>query len=150
MPTFDEVSPITGNISKDINLNGAFNTYNAANAAGVKKFVFASTCSNYGKMKDSNEYVNEESEINPISLYAETKVEFENFLLSQDKSNIAKPTCLRFSTVYGLSPRIRFDLTVNEFTKELALNRELVIFGEQFWRPYCHVKDFSNAFSALR
>ena len=51
--------------------------------------------------------------------------------------------CLRFSTVYGLSPRVRFDLTVNEFTKELALGRELVIFGEQFWRPYCHVYDLS-------
>tara|TARA_A100001011_G_scaffold395108_1_gene489162 strand:+ start:1887 stop:2861 length:975 start_codon:yes stop_codon:yes gene_type:complete len=139
----DPACALDPNLTKDINLNGAYNTYNAANAAGVKKFVFASTCSNYGKMKDSNEYVNEESEINPISLYAETKVEFENFLLSQDKSNIAKPTCLRFSTVYGLSPRIRFDLTVNEFTKELALDRELVIFGEQFWRPYCHVYDLS-------
>jgi nucleoside-diphosphate-sugar epimerase len=44
-----------------------------------------------------------------------------------------------------LSPRIRFDLTVNEFTKELALNRELVVFGEQFWRPYCHVVDLSRS-----
>ena len=42
--------------------------------------------------------------------------------------------------------RMRFDLTVNEFTKDLALGKELVVFGEQFWRPYCHVKDFSNAF----
>ena len=128
----DPACALDPELTKDINLNGAFKTYEAANAAGVQKFVFASTCSNYGKMKDPNEYVTEESEINPISLYAETKVEFENFLLSQDKSNIAKPTCLRFSTVYGLSPRLRFDLTVNEFTKELALNRELVIFGEQF------------------
>ena len=59
------------------------------------------------------------------------------------------PTSLRFSTVYGLSPRMRFDLTVNEFTKDLALGKELVIFGEQFWRPYCHVKDFSNAFITI-
>ena len=141
----DPACAINPELTKDINLNGAFKTYEAANDAGVKKFVFASTCSNYGKMKDPNEYVTEESEISPISLYAETKVEFENFLLSQDKNNIAKPTCLRFSTVYGLSPRIRFDLTVNEFTKELALNRELVVFGEQFWRPYCHVSDLSLA-----
>ena len=56
------------------------------------------------------------------------------------------PVSLRFSTVYGLSPRMRFDLTVNEFTKDLALGKELVVFGEQFWRPYCHVKDFSKAF----
>ena len=47
--------------------------------------------------------------------------------------------------MYGLSPRLRFDLTVNEFTKELALGRELVIFGEQFWRPYCHVVDLSRS-----
>ena len=59
------------------------------------------------------------------------------------------PTALRFSTVYGLSPRMRFDLTVNEFTKELACGRELIVFGEQFWRPYCHVDDFSNAFLTL-
>jgi nucleoside-diphosphate-sugar epimerase len=52
---------------------------------------------------------------------------------------------LRFATVYGKSPRMRFDLTVNEFTKELALQRELVIFGEQFWRPYCHVVDLARA-----
>jgi len=56
------------------------------------------------------------------------------------------PTSLRFSTVYGLSRRMRFDLTVNEFTKDLALGKELLVFGEQFWRPYCHVNDFSNAF----
>jgi nucleoside-diphosphate-sugar epimerase len=76
-------------------------------------------------------------------LYAETKVQFENFLFSQPKSNVCKPTSLRFSTVYGLSLRPRFDLTVNEFTKELSLGRELVIFGEQFWRPYCHVQDLA-------
>ena len=45
-----------------------------------------------------------------------------------------------------MSSRMRFDLTVNEFTKDLAMGKELIIFGEQFWRPYCHVKDFSNAF----
>lgn len=139
----DPACALNEDLTKDINLNGAFKTYDAANKAGVSKFVFASTCSNYGKMKDSSVYVNEESEINPISLYAETKVEFENYLLAQEKTNSAKPTCLRFSTVYGLSPRIRFDLTVNEFTKELALDRELIIFGEQFWRPYCHVYDLS-------
>ena len=139
----DPACAIDPDLTKEINLNGAFQTYNVANQFRVKKFVFASTCSNYGKMKDPNTYVNEDSEINPISLYAETKVEFEQFLLSQDKNNVAKPTCLRFSTVYGLSPRIRFDLTVNEFTKELALGRELVIFGEQFWRPYCHIYDLS-------
>ena len=141
----DPACAIDPELTKDINLNGAKLTYEVANEMGVEKFVFASTCSNYGKMEDSNDYVDETSELKPVSLYAETKVEFEQYLLSQDKNNNAKPTCLRFSTVYGLSPRIRFDLTVNEFTKELTLGRELVVFGEQFWRPYCHVVDLSRS-----
>jgi nucleoside-diphosphate-sugar epimerase len=123
--------------------------YELANGLGVKKFVYASTCSNYGKMKEGGAYVDEDSELSPVSLYAETKVESERYLLSQPKGNTCKPTCLRFSTVYGLSPRIRFDLTVNEFTKEVALGRELVIFGEQFWRPYCHVSDLARAVMAV-
>lgn len=137
----DPACAINPELTKDININGAKLTYKVANEMGIKKFVFASTCSNYGKMKNPEEYVDETSELQPVSLYAQTKVEFEEFLLSQNSSNEAKPTCLRFSTVYGLSPRIRFDLTVNEFTKELALERELLVFGEQFWRPYCHVVD---------
>ena len=118
--------------------------------AGVSKFIFASTCSNYGKMDDPEAYVNENSKLAPISLYAELKVRFENYMLNScDKDKDFSPTSLRFSTVYGLSPRMRFDLTVNEFTKDLALGKELEVFGEQFWRPYCHVKDFSNAFITI-
>ena len=112
----------------------------------VPRFIFASTCSNYGKMDDPNTYVDENSKLAPVSLYAELKVKFENYLLNTiEKDKKFSPTSLRFSTVYGLSPRMRFDLTINEFTKDLALGKEVEIFGEQFWRPYCHVKDFSNA-----
>ena len=50
-------------------------------------------------------------------------------------------TCLRFATVYGAAPRMRFDLTVNEFTRDLWAGRRLEVFGEQFWRPYVHVRD---------
>ncbi len=131
--------------AKAINLEGSKSLYSIANKAEVKKFVFASTCSNYGKMDDPEAYVNEDSKLAPVSLYAETKVAVEKYLLNQPKTNVCKPTSLRFSTVYGLSPRPRFDLTVNEFTRELALGRELVIFGEQFWRPYCHVVDLSRS-----
>lgn len=133
-------------LTKSINLDGSKQVYNIAKKYNVKRFVFASTCSNYGKMDDSARFVTETSPLTPVSLYAETKVEFEQFLLSQKaKNETCIPICLRFSTVYGLSPRLRFDLTVNEFTKELALGRELVIFGEQFWRPYCHVVDLSRS-----
>jgi nucleoside-diphosphate-sugar epimerase len=118
--------------------------------SGVSRFVFASTCSNYGKMEDSSGYVDEQSPLTPVSLYARLKVDFENLLLKKVQETSAFcPTALRFATVYGISPRMRFDLTVNEFTKEVAMGRELVVFGEQFWRPYCHVGDFSRAILAV-
>jgi nucleoside-diphosphate-sugar epimerase len=132
-------------LARTTNLEGSKLLYDAAERAGVRKFIFASTCSNYGKMDDPEVYLNEESKLSPVSLYAETKVATEQYLFSQPKDNGCKPTCLRFSTVYGLSQRNRFDLTVNEFAKELALGRELVIFGEQFWRPYCHVFDLARS-----
>jgi nucleoside-diphosphate-sugar epimerase len=132
-------------LAKSTNLDGSKLLYSIANKMGVKRFVFSSTCSNYGRMANPETMVDEMSELAPVSLYAETKVGVEKFLLSQPKSNTCKPTILRFSTVYGLSLRPRFDLTVNEFTKELALGRELVIFGEQFWRPYCHVVDLARS-----
>ncbi len=136
-------------LAREINLEGSKRVYDLANELGVKRFVFASTCSNYGKMEDPDSFVDETSTLAPVSLYAETKVAVEQYLLGQLRSNRCKPTSLRFATVYGLSPRPRFDLTVNEFTKELALGRELVVFGEQFWRPYCHVVDLCRSVLAV-
>ena len=132
-------------VARETNYEAAIKLYNQANELDIEQFVFASTCSNYGKMSDPTKFITEESELAPVSLYAETKVSTEQFLLGQNKTNKCKATCLRFSTVYGLSPRMRFDLTVSEFTKELALGRELMIFGEQFWRPYCHVVDLARS-----
>lgn len=132
-------------LARSTNLEGSKILYRIANEYGVQRFVFASTCSNYGKMEDPNSFVTETSKLAPVSLYAETKVATELFLMEQPRTNICKPTSLRFSTVYGLSLRPRFDLTVNEFAKELALGRELVVFGEQFWRPYCHVVDLARS-----
>ena len=140
----DPACAVDPKLTRSVNLDGAKLTYEIANKKRVKRFIFASTCSNYGKMLNSNSFVNEDSELQPVSLYAETKVEFESFLLNQDSSVLSKPTCLRFSTVYGVSPRMRFDLTVNEFTKDLVNKKELIVFGEQFWRPYCHVVDLSR------
>lgn len=136
-------------LARETNYEASILMYNIANELGVEQFVFASTCSNYGKMDDPDSFVNEDSKLAPVSLYAETKVATEKFLLSQPIGNICKPTCLRFSTVYGISPRMRFDLTVNEFTKELALGKELVIFGQHFWRPYCHVVDLARSVIAV-
>ncbi|MFA8342830.1 MAG: NAD-dependent epimerase/dehydratase family protein [Rhodothermaceae bacterium] len=107
----------------------------------IKRFIFASTCSNYGKMKE--EFVCEDSPLNPVSHYAKLKVKFEKYILSSKTRKDFYPTALRFATVYGISERMRFDLTVNEFVRELTLGNELVIYGEQFWRPYCHVNDLA-------
>jgi nucleoside-diphosphate-sugar epimerase len=133
-------------LARRTNLDGSIHLLNMAAEAKIERFVFASTCSNYGKMTDSCGYVDERSPLAPVSLYAELKVAVEDFILSRTNRAVDFcPTCLRFATAYGVSPRMRFDLTVNEFTKELALGRELVVFGEQFWRPYCYVGDFSRA-----
>ena len=113
--------------------------------SNTRRFVFASTCSNYGKM-DSDGYVDETSPLKPVSLYAELKVGFEKKILYGPKRETDFcPTVLRFATVYGISPRMRFDLIVNELTKELVMGKEIQVYGEQFWRPYCHLNDISQA-----
>jgi nucleoside-diphosphate-sugar epimerase len=129
-------------LAREVNLEATRALLEDAERAGVERFVFASTCSNYGKM-DGNGFADEEVELRPISLYAETKVAGEQEVL--DRLRRLAPTCLRFATVYGASPRMRFDLTVNEFTRDLAVKDELVVFGEQFWRPYVHVRDAARA-----
>ena len=130
----------------ETNLFGSQNLFQLAEKNGVKRFAFSSTCSNYGKMKETD-VVTETSTLNPISHYARTKVEFEKYIFSSNGSMCA--TVLRFATVYGLSPRMRFDLTVNEFTRDLVLGKELEIFGAKFWRPYSHVEDLARSVSLV-
>lgn len=132
-------------LAQHVNLEATKRLYWLAEQGGVHRFVFSSTCSNYGKMEAEDSYVDESSPLRPVSLYAETKVAAESYLLGQPRDNCCKPTALRFATVYGISPRVRFDLTVNHFTKDLVLGRELVVFGGQFWRPYCHVRDLARS-----
>ncbi len=142
----DPACKLEPELARKTNLDASVDLLQMALRNGVSRFVFASTCSNYGRMTDAEGYVDEDSPLLPVSLYAELKVKFEEVLLNGiPKTECFAPTALRFATVYGISTRMRFDLTVNEFTKELALGRELVVFGEQFWRPYCHVGDFARA-----
>jgi nucleoside-diphosphate-sugar epimerase len=146
----DPACKIEPDLARRINLEASINLLYNAKIFQVPRFVFASTCSNYGKMKDSDGFLDEESPLNPVSLYAVLKVAFEKILLSTDQRIPGfSPTVLRFSTVYGMSPRMRFDLTVNEFSKDFALGKELVVYGENYWRPYCHVGDFSQAIMAV-
>ena len=131
--------------AKETNWDGSVKLFEECEKSGIERFVFASTCSNYGKMKDPNTYVKENSELNPVSLYAELKVKFEDYLLNKKNSSNICSTALRFSTVYGFSPRMRFDLTVNEFTRNMVIENFQEIWGEQFWRPYAHVDDLCRA-----
>jgi nucleoside-diphosphate-sugar epimerase len=132
-----------------VNRDASLALLNEAQRAGVARFVFASTCSNYGKMPDPSQLVDEDSELRPVSLYAETKVAVERAVLDVGRKNGLCATSLRFATVFGVSRRMRFDLTVNEFTMEMLTKKHLVVFGEQFWRPYIHVTDVGRAIALV-
>jgi nucleoside-diphosphate-sugar epimerase len=131
-------------LAREVNLEATRGLLEAASAAGVARLLFASTCSNYGKMLDGEALATEEWPLRPVSLYAETKVAAEREVLGRSNGDFTT-CCLRFATIYGVSPRMRFDLTVNEFTRDALLSRELVVYGEQFWRPYVHVRDAARA-----
>ncbi len=131
-------------IAREVNGDGANLLLETALGNGIGRFIFASTCSNYGRMADPTDHVTEESELRPVSLYAELKVAFERQLLAADREGFV-PIVLRFATAFGISPRPRFDLVVNEFTRDLFERRQLEVFGENFWRPYCHIADISEA-----
>ena len=135
-------------LAQAVNVDAAKALAADAADAGVERFVMASTCSNYGRMADPTVPIDETGELAPVSLYAEQKVEVETYLLALDPPPFAV-TCLRFATVYGAAPRMRFDLTVNEFTRDLWADRKLEVFGEQFWRPYVHVRDAARGIRAV-
>ena len=107
----------------------------------IKRFIFVSTCSNYGISK--TKYLKENNRLNPISPYAKSKVKIEKFILNLKKKDFT-PTILRFATAFGLSKRMRYDLTINQFTRELFKKRMIEVYDFNTWRPYCHVKDFAR------
>lgn len=106
---------------------------------GVERFVFASTYSNYGYSEDGKP-VTEETPLHPQSLYAETKIAAEEYLLAQKDAPCA-PLLFRFATLYGISPRTRFDLIVNQFVLEAFTKRQLIIYQRGYSRSFVHVRD---------
>ncbi len=110
---------------------------------GLDRVVFASTCSNYGFI-DGDHLAQEDHPLEPLSAYAAAKVAVEEKILGLEGRIDYAPVVLRFATAFGLSPRMRFDLTVNEFTRDLVLGNELVVYDTETWRPYCHVADFAE------
>ena len=126
-----------------INSVGIKNLINSINNRKINNVIFASTCSNYGLLKNDT-IADENSPLAPLSLYAEAKVEIEEYLLGlRDKVDYCA-TILRFATAFGLAPRMRFDLTVNQFTYEMATAGEVLVYDADTWRPYCHVEDFAR------
>ncbi len=110
----------------------------------INKFLFASTCSVYGASKNPNDRLKEGSALNPVSLYAETKLESEKGILSLADGNFC-PTIFRFATLYGVSPRMRFDLVVNILTAKAFMEGKINIFGGGQWRPNLDVSDAAEA-----
>lgn len=112
-----------------------------AKGDGIQRFIFASSCSVYGV---SENLMDEKSLTEPISLYAETKLNSERVLLESKSANF-HPTILRFATVFGLAPRPRFDLVVNLLTAKAIQDGVMTIFNGDQWRPFIHVDDIAEA-----
>ncbi len=125
-----------------INFKGTQLVGDAAKEMGVETLLFTSTCSNYGIVDSEKGMATEESRLNPVSLYAETKIDSEQYLSDLHTNDFAT-TCLRFGTAFGLSFRTRFDLLVNSFAYEAWTKNEIVAFAANTWRPYIHVADMS-------
>lgn len=111
---------------------------------GIQRFLFASTCSVYGA---SQFLMDEHAQVAPISLYAQTKLDSENLLLKA-KCTDFHPTVLRLATLFGISPRPRFDLVVNLLTARAIRLGKITIFNGEQWRPFMHVHDAARAFVA--
>ncbi len=138
----DPACRVNPDLTHKINFQGSENLINASIKHKVKRFLFASSCSVYGQNPDLD--LKEEAKLNPISLYAESQVATENALIKvKDELNF---TILRLSTLYGLSPRRRFDLVINNFAGKLANGEQIEIIGGQQWRPFLHIKDAAKAF----
>jgi nucleoside-diphosphate-sugar epimerase len=110
---------------------------------GIERFVFTSTCSNYGK-SDADRALTEDDPLQPLSLYSETKIAAERDLLALRNDHF-RPVILRLATLFGVSPAMRFDLLVQEFVREAACRSELVVYGADAWRPLLHVSDAAEA-----
>jgi len=129
--------------SKKINEKGVQNCMDFFQTKDINKLIFISTCSNYGLIKEG-ELADENFPLNPLSLYAKAKVANEKYLLAKKGKANYTGVVLRFATAFGLSPRMRFDLSVSEFVRDVFFGEELLVYDEHTWRPYCHVRDFAR------
>lgn len=139
----DPITKTYPDLSLEINQNSIISFINKISSYSFDKLIFISTCSNYGLLQN-DEIANENTILSPLSLYAKSKVIIEKKILDTNFRNFNK-TILRFSTAFGLSKRMRFDLTINQFIYEAYNKKNLKIYDANTWRPYCHVIDFARA-----
>jgi len=138
--------PITKKYPREhqaINEDGLARFLDGFDGRWLNKVVLVSTCSNYGEIP-ANALANEDYPLKPLSLYASAKVARERQVLGGANKVDYCATVLRFATAFGLSARMRFDLTVSEFTRDLFSGAALEVYDADTWRPYCHVRDFAR------
>lgn len=137
----DPACAFDANLTVDINVTATRLIGEIAKAAGVRRFIFASSCSVYGIC---DKIVTEESRLNPQSLYARTKVASEAVLDALSSPDFAV-TRVRFATIYGISGRTRFDLVVNLLCGKAVRDGLITVFGASQMRPFVHVEDVASA-----
>lgn len=140
----DPACDLNPTITEEINVRGAISFASRAKEAGVKRYIYSSSCSVYGG--GNQRKFTEESTPNPISLYAKSKLRVEEEIRKLMSDDFCV-TFLRNATVYGVSPRMRFDLLINIMTAHAIIKRRIfVLGGGKQWRPNVHIKDVSRAF----
>jgi nucleoside-diphosphate-sugar epimerase len=139
----DKACALDEEVAVQTNWTATVSLARRAATLGVRRFVFASTCSVYGEGR--NELLTETSPVHPLSLYAETRRHAEIGILELPRGDGFQPILLRFGTVYGLSPRMRFDLVVNLLALRAVRDGAISIFGGGQWRPFVHVADIARA-----
>jgi nucleoside-diphosphate-sugar epimerase len=137
----DPACELDEDLTIDINLMATRMIAEVAKGSGVGHFVFASTCSVYGA---SDHHLDERSQLNPVSLYARSKIASERVLQKMADERFS-PVILRLGTIFGLSGRTRFDLVINLLTAKAVVDREITVFGGDQWRPFLHVDDAARA-----
>lgn len=143
----DPACALDEELTIQVNLTATRTIAEIAKGFNVNRFIFVSSCSVYG---ESDFILNENSQLNPVSLYAKSKIASELVLKNLANASFA-PTILRFSTIYGLSGRTRFDLVVNLMTAHAVTEKRIRVFGGDQWRPFLHVDDAAESvFMALR
>ena len=143
----DPLGDYRPHLTGEINYEASVRLAKLAKQAGVPRFLFASSCSNYGAA--GNDFLDETSTFNPVTPYGESKVNVE-LAVGPMADETFSPTFLRASTAYGLSPRIRFDLVVNNLTAWAVTTGEVHLKSDGSpWRPIVHVEDIAHAYVAI-